>query len=156
MISLAHESNKRIFDDWIMTSSKCIIVKYVFLLLLLVTHWASNSPQNCFIPLHRTRGKGSACSTYSRDWMAYILYSLDLEFLLYNSWYQGSEWRSGSVGASLTICNSWRIWRKIWDLFCILFEVCSEWIPTRVGQATRRTLGFALGRSWGVTGGIRV
>ena len=61
MISPAHESNKRTFDLWIMTSSKwskCIIVKYIWFLILLVTRWASSSPQNYFIPLHRARGEG--------------------------------------------------------------------------------------------------
>ena len=58
MISLAHESNKRTFDLGSMTSLKYVTVKYIGWLLLLVTHWASSSPQNYFIPLHRARGEG--------------------------------------------------------------------------------------------------
>ena len=61
MISLAHESNKRTLDYWFMTSLKWTIEKLIWWLLLLVTRWASSSPQNVLFPLHRARGEGSAC-----------------------------------------------------------------------------------------------
>ncbi|CDP14609.1 unnamed protein product [Coffea canephora] len=32
-----------------------------------------------YFPPHRAQGEGRACCAYSRDWMAYIVYSLSLD-----------------------------------------------------------------------------
>ena len=73
-----------------------------------VTHWAFSSPQNYFIPLHRARGEGSACSTYSCGWMDYLLYSLSFRFLLCNSWVCMNVWTWMDVCVRSTLGNCFR------------------------------------------------
>ena len=61
-----------------------LISGFYWTLAELLTH-----PKNIFIFPSQGSRRRKDCSTYSCDWMDYLMYSLNLEFLLCNSWYQG-------------------------------------------------------------------